>query len=143
MDAKAAVTVHFPVKLHVYKYLQSKVGEKLVLTKNNFFGSTVIDIFKRTYSVYESVSNEYTFPVEVSTRYMEKNGIFLDDKSLRKFNSRFDDMFREEMRSYVYMSSESNGLKKESALRQFLFHYNISEDDIKFETLVKDLQRNL
>jgi hypothetical protein len=34
-------------------------------------------------------------------------------------------------------------MKKETSLRQLLFDYNISEDDIKFETLLKDIMRKV
>jgi hypothetical protein len=143
MDDKAVIVINFPVKAHVYKYLQAKVGEKLVVTNTNFFGATVLDILSKQYSDYSSVSDEITFPVEISFRYMRTHGIYIDKRIVRKFNNRFDDMFREEMRSHVSISLQQNNIPKDKSLRQFLFSYNIDEDDIKFETLKKDLGRNL
>jgi hypothetical protein len=143
MSDKAVVVINFPVKPHVYKYLQSKVGEKLVASAGNFFGATVLDILSKRYSDYQAVSEEITFPVEISFRYMGTHGIYIDQRIVRKFNNRMDDMFREEMRSHVSISHSQYHIAKDESLRQFLFSYNISEDDIKFETLKKDIGRNL
>lgn len=143
MSERSAVIIYFPVKPHVYKYLQNKVGEKLVVTKSDFFGGMVLDVLSKNYAVFQAVNDDYTFPVEISMRYMEKMGVYIDGKIIRKFNTRVDDVFREEMRTYVGLNYKANNIPKETSLKQFLFNYNLNEDDIKFETLVKDLTRNL
>jgi hypothetical protein len=143
MSKTSGIIINFPVKSHVYKYLQNKVGEKLVVSKNNFFGGMVLDVLSKNYSVFQAVTDDYTFPVEISIRYMEKMGVYIDGKIIRKFNTRVDDVFREEMRTYVGLNYNANNIPKETSLKQFLLNYNLNEDDIKFETLVKDLTRNL
>lgn len=143
MSERVAVIVNFPVKPHVYKYLQRKCGEKLVVTKSDFFGGMVLDILSKNYSDLQAVSDDVTFPVEISVRYMEKMGVYIDSKIIRKFNSRVDDIFREEMRTHVQINFNQYQMPKEKSLKTFLLHYNISEDDIKFETLVKDMKRNI
>ncbi|WP_417365939.1 hypothetical protein [Flavobacterium beibuense] len=139
---KASIVVHFPVLPHVYKYLQNKCGEKIVASKKDFYGGVALDVFAKQGSAIYSCNDEITYPVEISLRYIEEFGIFINKHVIRKFNNRIDKMFREEMRSYVYITNRQNGIAKEKALRQFLFEYNIVEDDIKFETLVKDINRN-
>lgn len=141
MAKRSAVVINFPVKPHVYKYLQFKVGEKLVVSKLDFFGGMVLDILTKKYSDLESVDHEFTFPVEISFSYMEKMGIYIDNRVVKKFNNRVDAMFREEMRAFMSINFRANKIPKETSLRQFLFQYNIGEDDIKFETLVKDFKR--
>lgn len=143
MSDRSAVIINFPVRAHVYKYLQQKVGEKLIVTKSDFFGSMVLDVLSKNYSDLQSVSDAITFPVEISVRYIEKMGVYIDSKIIRKFNTRVDDVFREEMRTYVGLNFSANKIPKETSLKQFLFLYNLNEDDIKFETLVKDLRRNI
>jgi hypothetical protein len=142
MSDKAALVVFFPVNPHVYKYLQNKCGEKLTVTKNNFFGSMVLDVLSKDYADLKVVTNDIVYPVEISERYMEKMGIFINPQIIRKFNTRVDDVFREEMRTYTYASFRFNKVPKEKALKQFLLFYNINEEDIKFETLVRDMKRN-
>jgi hypothetical protein len=67
---------------------------------------------------------------------MEKMGVYIDSKIIRKFNTRVDDVFREEMRTYVGLNFTANKIPKR-VLKQFCFNYNLSEDDIKFETLLR------
>ena len=143
MSERSAIVIHFPVRPHVYKYLQSKVGEKLIVTKNNFYGGMVLDILSKNYSDLQAVSDDFTYPVEISVRYMEKMGFYIDARIMKKFNSRIDDLFREEMRTFVGLNYELNKIPKENSLRQFIYKYNLDEDEIKFETLLKDLVRNL
>jgi hypothetical protein len=66
---------------------------------------------------------------------MEKM-VYIDSKIIRKFNTRVDDVFREEMRTYVGLNFTANKIPKETSLKQFCFNYNLSED-IKFETLLR------
>lgn len=143
MCDKTAVTVHFPVKVHVYKFLQKKIGEKLVVTKNNFYGNLVLDVLSKRYCVLDSVTDDFTYPVDISLRYMSDFGIFIDKNIIRKFNSQVDRVFKEEIRSYVAINNKMNQMPKKAAVEQFLFHYNMTEDDIKLETILKDLNRNL
>lgn len=143
MSNRPVVTIHFPVKPHVYKFLQKKVGEKLIVSKKNFFGNLVLDVLSKKYCVLESVTDELTFPADISLRYMEDYGIYIDKNIVRKFNTQVDSLFKEEMRTFVNINNSINGMPKREAIRQFIFHYNISEDDIKFETLLKDIVRNV
>jgi hypothetical protein len=62
-------------------------------------------------------------------------GVYIDSKIIRKFNTRVDDVL-EEMRTYVGLNFTANKTK-ETSLKQFCFNYNLSEDDIKFETLLR------
>lgn len=142
MSNRTAVVINFPVKPHVYKYLQKKCGEKLIVTKSDVFGSIVLDILSKKHLDHKAVVTTMSFPVEISMRYMERNGIYIDDKIIRKFNTRIDDIFREEMRTHCDTNFSINGIPKEKSLKNLLFYYSISEEEIKFETLVKDLRRN-
>lgn len=141
MRERSAVVINFPVKPHVYKYLQNKVGEKLVVTKFDFFGGMVLDILTKKYSDLEAVTNTVTFPVEISFSYMEKMGIYIDNRVIKKFNSRVDAMFREEIKGFANMNYQVNQTPKETSVKMFLFQLNIDEDDIKLETIVKDFKR--
>lgn len=143
MSEKATITVHFPVKPHVYKFLQKKVGEKLVVTKNNFYGNLVLDVLSKRYCVLEAVKDDLTFPVDISLRYMEDYGIYIDKNIIRKFNSQIDKQFKEEIRTFVSINSKANGMQKNESIRQFMYHYNITEEDMKLETLIKDIGRNV
>lgn len=143
MTDKAGILIFFPVQSHVFKFINKKCGDKLVASRQDFFGSVVLDLLNKRSSVMPGVTYEHSYPVEVSLHYMLEAGVFISGPVIRKFNHRVDKMFREEMRTYVSISNTTNEIKKDEALRQFMNHYNITEDDIKFETLKKDLIRNI
>lgn len=137
-----AIVFYFPVKKHVYKYLQKKVGEKLLVSNHSLFGGMVLDIFSKKYYDLKIINDGLLYPVEVSLNYLGREGFFIDEKIIRKFNYRIDDVFREEMRAFINLNYKINNIPKETSLRNFIFEYNITEDDIKFETLVRDIRRN-
>ncbi|PZO33200.1 MAG: hypothetical protein DCE86_05435 [Flavobacteriaceae bacterium] len=143
MSEKRAVVIYFPVSPHVYKYLQKKVGEKLVVTKQNFYGNLVLDILSKQSYYSPVVEDDLQFPVEISVRYMTEFGFSINARIFRKFNTQIDHIFREEMRSYVSVCHEANKIQKKEALHQFLVSFNIDEEDIKLETLLKDLVRKI
>ena len=138
-----SVIVHFPVERHVYKYLQKSIGEKMVVSKKDIFGNLVLDMMSKRDHDINVIKGELTYCVEISEDYMYRYGIYIDDKIQRKFNSYIDKMFRKEMVTHVAIQSRKIVKSREPALREFLFYYNIDEDDIKFETLVKYIQRNI
>jgi hypothetical protein len=51
----------------------------------------VLDILSKNYSDLQAVKDDITFPVEISLRYMEKMGVYIDSKII-KFNTRVDDV---------------------------------------------------
>lgn len=139
---KSCVVIYFPVQPHVYKYLQSKVGESMTVSRKDFWGNLVLDILSKRYTSTTIQTEDLVYPVEISMRYMSEFGVFIDSKTVRKFNSQIDNLFREEMRTHVFINYEKNGIPKDRALKQFLEYFNIDEDDMKFETLKKDLIRS-
>lgn len=142
MTDKTGVVVNFPVLPHVHKFLKAKCGEKMVANKQELYGNVVLDLLNKRGANVVKVSENLSYPVEISMRYMRENGVFIDDQIIYKFNNRIDRMLREEMRTYVFLSNFCNKIPKNTALRQFMECYNITEEDIKFETLQKDLVRN-
>jgi hypothetical protein len=139
---KSCIVIYFPVQAHVYKYLQAKVGESLKVSRKDFWGNLILDMLSKRYTPNHEMNSELVFPVEISMRYMSEYGVFFDSRIVKKFNSQVDKMMREEMRTHVFICNEKNGVPKDRALKQFMDFFNIVEDDIKFETLKKDLVRS-
>lgn len=139
---KSFVVINFPVSKHVYKYLQKKVGEKLVATRSDYFGSLVLDIISKKYYKNHTLSSELSFPVEIGFRYLVDYGIYLNTSIVKKFDLQVDNMFREEMIAHIEIMVSKDFERKE-ALEDFLHYYNIDEDDIKLETLLKFFDRKI
>jgi hypothetical protein len=72
------------------------------------------------------VKDDITFPVEISFIH-GKNGVYIDSKIIRKFNTRVDDVFKRKMRTYVGLNLGKQNPKEETSLKQFCFQYNLNE----------------
>lgn len=142
MTVTPGCIVFFPVQPHVYKYLQAKCGEKLVAAQKNLWGEIILDLFNKRSRSLTAITSELKFPVEITLPYLERYGVNIDKQVIYRFNSRIDDIMREEMRTYVFLTNKNHQVPKDKALREFLNEYNLTEDDIKFETLKKDLVRS-
>lgn len=138
-----AIVLFFPVQPHIYKFLQQKCGEKLSVNHQSLYGSVVLDILQKRGATLHGNPGELTYPVEISLRYMREFGIYVDDSIIKKFNHRVDKMFKEELRTHVKISNGHYSVAKDAAIRSFMAGFNITEDDIKFETLKKDIGRNV
>lgn len=137
------IVINFPVQPHVYKYLQSKVGESMTVSKHTLWGNIVLDILSKKHCDLKHPNHELTYPVHISMKYVRDYGVYLNENTAGKFNKQINRFFREEMRTFVFVTNANFNVPKDECLRRFLNHFNISEDDIKFETLKKDLIRNI
>lgn len=144
MPKSVTVIITFNVEKHIFKYLLKNVGGKMIVSKKNFYGQMTLDILSKDYKKYqyEPCDSMVPYKVEIGEDYMNRYGIFLNDEILRKFNHSLDKVFRQEMMTHIRINYKNNLKTKEGALRDFLSHYEINEDDIKFETLVKYMNRN-
>ncbi|MFN7013537.1 MAG: hypothetical protein ACK4ON_04600 [Bacteroidia bacterium] len=140
--APLSVVIHFPVERHVYKYLQYHVGEKLVVRKKNYFGSIALDMFSVKDRAYKELNNSLSYPVEFSEDFLKRYSIYEGKICNNKFNNLIDQMFRQELMSYIRISVYPKNGSKEGALKDFLFHYNICDEDINYESLLKYINRN-
>ncbi len=140
--SQIAIVIKFPVQTHVYKYLQQKVGPSMMVSRSNFFGNLVLDILSKREKAEKAPLGTMVFPVEIHEDYMNRFGFNISPNVIRKFNLQVDRMFKEEMCTYVSLTCSHNPVKKTEALSQFLNSFDISEDDIKTETLIKYIFRN-
>lgn len=140
--APLSVVIHFPVERHVYKYLQYHVGEKLIVRKKNYFGSITLDMFSVTDSKYKELPDSLSYPVEISEDFLNRYGIYQGKICNNKFNNLIDHMFRQELMSYIRIAFYPKSESIEGALKEFLFHFNINDEDLNYESLLKYVRRN-
>jgi len=138
-----AITVDFPVKRYLRKYLQTKYGTNLlVASRSNALGYLVIALLNRTpdepvvKDTYDDV-----FAVRVPESIYTSNGLYITGKQMVMFNKIVDKLFREELFHYIMMAHRFHGQKFSYALNEFLNYYGINEDDINSESLLKDFKR--
>jgi len=141
--ARYSVTIDFPVKRHIKKYLQKKYGKTVMdVSRNDAIGYLVIAMLNRTPDQpVQKIEMDDIYPIRISESKYTKNGLYIGKEQMSLFNKMIDKMFREELYHYIIMSYENCDQKYSYALQDFLNYYGITEDDINSESLLKDFKR--
>ncbi len=139
-----SIQQNIPVADHVYKYLVARCGKDcIVATRNTFIGSTVLSLLSRNNDIRHDSKKRHNklFHVIINEDKYLRNGVHLDYRSAQAFNDLVDKMFREELYCHVMINKYSTNEKFIDSIRNFLEVYDITEEDIKFETIYRDFKR--
>lgn len=138
-----SITQHFPVADHVYKYLKTRCGsDHITATRNTTFGSLALTLHGRNPDVKKS-NHTFTrhFKVTVQEEHFKRLGMHITSENAQLFNDQVDKMFREELFYHVMINKGIDSEKYLDSIRSFLQVYNITEEDIKLDTLYRDFKR--
>lgn len=139
-----AITQHIPVANHVYKFLLKRCGtDHIKATRRNFIGSLLVSLHSRTDDLRKAPKNDFKkmFHIEVPFHIYEKNGVYIDERKAYLFNTLMDDIFREELFVHAIIQKNQEDKLFLKTLRNFLDVYDITEDDLKLETIYRDFKR--
>lgn len=138
-----SITQNIPVADHVYKYLHKCCGAThITATRNTAIGSMALSLLGRNYDVKPN-KKKFTkiFQVTISEHYYEKTGMHISRLNAQLFNDQADKNFREEMYRHLLMHHHLEHKKFIKSMRKYLDFYDITEDDIKVESLYRDFKR--
>ncbi|TXK73937.1 hypothetical protein [Mesonia sp. HuA40] len=143
--ANFAITQHIPVANHVYKYLVKRCGsDTITANRNTFIGCLITTLHSRNNDLRKKQSvKKYTktFNIVVPYHLYGKNGVYITEVNAQLFNTMIDRMFREEIYAHIMICNITNQTMFLKSLKSFLEIYEISEEDIKLETLYRDFKR--
>jgi len=138
-----SITQNIPVADHVYKYLIKRCGsDELRATRNSVFGSLVLSLQGRNGDVKPKKSS-YTkiFKANISEDGHQRLGMFISSENAQLFNDQVDKMFREELFFHVVINKGIDSRMYMDSIRCFLKVYDITEEDIKLDTIYRDFKR--
>lgn len=142
--ADFTITQNIPVSNHVYKYLKNRYGDDhIIATRETVVGGIVLSLLNRNNDIRHVSKKSYdkVFSVLIKEEKYLRNGVHIDTRSAQAFNDTIDKMFREELFCHVMINKFSNNEQFNKGIRNFLKVYDITEDDIKYETLYRDFKR--
>ncbi|SDT15280.1 hypothetical protein SAMN05192545_2886 [Maribacter dokdonensis] len=135
-------TLSFPVQPHILKYLIYKYGECCVYASNLSLAPILrAAISEQTKSNIKSFATQCFYDVQLTEHYLNKFDVVYSRHKIYQFNADADTKFREELYTFMIMNHDVYGIKYKTSFRDFLAVMDITENDIKFETLLKDFQR--
>lgn len=138
-----SITEHIPVADHVYKYLIKKCGsDTFVANRSHIIGHIVLNSLGKHNDLSITKPNfTKVFNVVINEKACVRNGFYVGVKSGQVFNNMIDKMFREELFTHLLVAKNLEKEKFFQSLRNFLEVYDITEDDIKYESLYRDFKR--
>lgn len=138
-----SITQSIPVSDHVYKFLVARCGsDEIEASRSTFIGSLILSMHGRNPDV-RLKKNNFTklFKVTISESHYQKLGMHITSENAQLFNDLVDKVFREELYCHALLNKMGNKSLYLEAIRKFLEVYNITEDDIKLDTLYRDFKR--
>lgn len=143
MGHNFSITQNIPVANHVYKFLVARCGtDSIEANRNGWIGSLVLSLHSRNTDILKRSTNyNKIFKVTISESYYQKLGMHISIENAQLFNDMVDKIFRDELYCHAILNRMDNKSLYLEAIRKFLEAYNITEDDIKLDTLYRDFKR--
>lgn len=135
------IDIEIPVKSHVLKYLQKKYGTTHRVSKKTFLGLLLLELIHKKVHPPQRKKPELFYKLEIPEYYFNTRGFQLDDDKAVFLSACLERLFMEEFRQFVDMQLAQGLLNAFQSVVKFCHFYDISEDDIKVESLYRNYQR--
>jgi hypothetical protein len=143
MSDKLMITVHIPCKPHVKKYLAARYGQQHTMSKKSLIGTLLFHILEKQTPPADWNRTEYEtkYDILIPEYYFKNRGHSIGYKKKHYLALCFEKIFFEDMMlSIDYAQSEFN-VKPIEAMRRFLKKYGINENDVNFDSVYRQYQR--
>ncbi|MGB5818835.1 MAG: hypothetical protein WBG90_05070 [Saonia sp.] len=138
-----SITESIPVADHVYKFLIKRTGsDTYIAARTDIIGNIVLSSLGKHHDIGFN-KNRFTklFHVVIKEDKYLKCGVSLGVKCGQVFNRMIDQLFRDELYHHIQINAIREKEKCLKGIRNFLAIYDITEDDIKMETIYRDFKR--
>lgn len=138
-----SITQNIPVANHVYKFLKTRCGsDHIKATRTDTFGSLALSLLGKIADV-KPQKTEFTkvFKVTIAEDSYIRQGLHLTSANAQVFNHQVDRMFREELFFHLIINKGLSDKMFMNSIRRFMEVYEITEEDIKLDTLYRDFKR--
>lgn len=140
-------TLKIPVNPAVKKYLEIRLGKNYQIGLDDWFGIIIYNFlinktnkhFKITPKMREQ--SPCYFEIGISENQAAKAGIFLTEKQETSINNIVEKILRDEIFYAAVMNKKLYQIDYRITVNNILDSYDISEDELPFETLIKDFDR--
>ncbi|MBE7688443.1 hypothetical protein [Tenacibaculum finnmarkense] len=148
------ITLEIPIKPYLKKYLTQKYGEKHTVKESTLLGGVVIDILDRNYKKEQiQLPHHTTYQLQVPGAIVQNVGFDISFVKLKKLAERIRKIFYNDLDSYINISigqdlkvinEKYESINKQNrilAIRQFLEHHQITEDEISADSVYRAMSR--
>jgi hypothetical protein len=146
------ITVNMPMQLYLQKFLLKKYGSSYKVSYNSLLGMFLLEILDKQYrKEHRKITQTSYYPITIPKSIVERVGFDMPTSKMKRFEEMISKLFRTELESYIKLtisadlciSVDQKVYKQDvmKAIKQFLEYYDVTEDDIKLETLYRDFNR--
>lgn len=143
MSEKILVSLHIPCKVHVKKYLIGRYGQNHVMSKRSLLGTILFHLLDKNCPKATIQLEEYThkYDIIIPEFYFNSRGFEIGYKKKHYLAICFEKIFFEDMLQSMELASSEYNVKPIEAMRRFLKLYKITENDVNFDSLYRQYQR--
>lgn len=133
--------IKIPVKTYVKKYLIARYGTQHTITKNSLLGILVFNQLSKNFSPTKNLqTGSAVYEVHLTDWCFKNVGHSIDVATLQALGKALELLFREDLHQYV-LAQLLKQEKATTAIKEFLKNYDVTEDELKFESVYKDYKR--
>ena len=132
---------------YIRKFTEKTFGKNFEANNHSRLGSFILSMLNKkryyTYAPAERKLKTYndTLKISVTMRAAQNDGCFLLASDEERVISFLDDEFRKNMYMAAIINKENFGIETKTTIQTFLETYDISEDDLLYESIRKDFNR--
>ena len=139
------IPVDIPTKHYLKAYVQSKLGQKPIMTSTHHIGSKLIDLLARHENPRRTEYTNSAYPVKMRV-YITRDayntrGGFLNETNIIGFNNYIQSYFKEYMRDMLDIYLELTQ-SLEASIELMRDRVGIPEDQFPYELVKKDYYRH-
>ncbi|RZJ71095.1 hypothetical protein [Flavobacterium sp.] len=137
------ILLSIPVRSHLKKWLVGKYGSKHVVTKKTAIGLLLLSMLDKKIEKPKKLASEYPerYEIVITQRYFNINGFEIGHNRKRFLSELLERLFKDDLNCFVDMAIIRGNSTAYEAIRQFLKHYDICENDLKLESVYRNYQR--
>lgn len=142
------VTLSISCPTYIRKFVEKSFGKDYVLHQSDWLGIFIYSLIqKKSHPTYHYRSQRKSVEFDDKLRLMfsismaEKNGFFLIGSDEKKIIKCIDDIFRSNIYRQAIINKENYNIDFQTTILNNLESYDITEDDLPYETLRKDFNR--
>ena len=137
------ISIMIPVKPHVKKFIEVKYGQTHTLTTKSYLGLLLFNVLDKNAQPldhdFKSFGDQYE--IKISRQYLYEHGYNVSPVKRQFLSLCMERLFIEEFYEFVDIHVSSIGFGAAKSIRLFLEKYNLTENEINYETMYKKYQR--
>lgn len=148
-----SIIINMPLKSYLVKFLTKKYGTQHKVSLHSTLGIYLSDLLDKQYRKETKIIKGKSFyPFMVPKTMVEKNGFTICGSKMKRFETFMQKLFLSSLDDYITTTCSSNLVIQRdekqykqdvlNAMKQFLACYQVTEDEIKLDSLYRNYKRD-